>query len=139
MQDLRARIDQLRDRIKSVDAKLAGFTASSGLVDLEKETQELSRGAHQREALFDQARAEKQSSEMQIRKVQSALERAPQESPKEQPLNELNMRAFSRLQNAIHEDQTIRANQAELQAAQIDLDRARQLYAARTAPQIFAG
>jgi len=137
--DLRARTGELRDRIKTVNTQLDGFTASSGLVDLDKETQNYLVELTSAEALFDQARAEKQSLEMQIQSVQKTLARmpkesAPQGSVKDQPLNELNTRA-TRLLNAIHEDQTVRANQAELEGARIDFERAKQLYAEGLAPK----
>src|ERR1051326_8434969 len=134
VQDLRVRIDQLRERIKVVNQKLDGFTAESGLVDLDKETQNYLVELTSAEALYDQARAEKQSLEMQVQSVQRTLAHAPQPSAKDQPLNELNLRA-TRLQNAIHEDQTVRANQAELQGAEVELQRARQLYSEGLAPK----
>ena len=136
VRDLRSRIDELRARLKAIDDKLGEFSDTSGLVDLDKETQNYLAELSSAELLYDQARADQQSIEMQIRSARQMLARAqPAGSPKAEPLGDLNMRA-TRLQNAIHEDQTVRAAQADLEGLRILRDQKLALYKEGLAPKL---
>ena len=126
--DLRSRIDELRTRLKAIDDKLGELSDTSGLVDLQKETQNYLTELTNAELLHDQARADKRSIEMQIRSTRQRLARAqPKGSAGTEPLGDLNMRA-TRLRDSIHEDQTIRAGKAELEGLKIQRDQKQALY-----------
>ena len=135
VRDLTARISQLRARVGEINTRLDEFSNTSGLVDLDKETQNYLVELTSAELLYDQARAEKLSIDMQIRTaerlLQSAARRASQAN---ESLGELNTR-YSRLRDAIHEDQSIRNNLEKLDLAKIEMDRAQQLYADRLIPK----
>jgi len=127
--DLGSRIDQLRGRLKAIDAKLDEFTASSQLVDLDKETQNYLSELTSAELAYDQAKAEKQSIDSQLQNAQRILNQTLQRpaAGKLPSTGDVNS-SYSRLLNTIHEDQTVRANQEKLALDKIQMDRARQLY-----------
>jgi succinoglycan biosynthesis transport protein ExoP len=122
VRDLRSRIDELRARLKAIDDKWGELSDTSGLVDLEKETQNFLTELANAELLYDQARADKLSIEMQIRSAPQMLARAqPSGSAGTEALGDLNLRA-ARLRDSIHEDQISRAAQAELEGLKIQRD-----------------
>ena len=136
VQDLSARIDQLRSRVTAINAKLDEFSDSRGLVDLDKETQNYLAELTSAELLYDQARAEKLSIDMQIRTAERLIQTAdPKNSVKNESLGEVNTR-YARLRDAIHEDQSIRNNLEKLNLAKIEMDRARQLYDEKLLPKV---
>jgi uncharacterized protein involved in exopolysaccharide biosynthesis len=120
VRDLRSRIDQLRARLKAIDDKLGELADTSGMVDVDKETQNYLSELTSVELLYDQARADQQSIEMQIQMREH--DHSPG-SVDAEPVGDLNVRA-ARLQNTIHEDQTIRAGRADLEGLKIQRDRA---------------
>lgn len=125
--DLRSRISELRSRLKTIDDKLGELAGSSGLLDLEKETQNYLTELSNAENLYDQARADKQSIEMQIENAKKILKSATPSPSGSEPLGDLNLRA-TRLRDAIHEDQTVRADQAELEGLRIERDQKLELF-----------
>jgi polysaccharide biosynthesis transport protein len=136
VRDLRSRIEELRARLKAIDEKLGELGDTSGLVDLEKETQNYLAELTSAELLYDQAKADKQSIEMQIRSAHGILARTrPPGSPATEPLGDLNVRA-TRLRDAIHEDQSIRAAQAELEGLKVVRDQKLGLYKEGLAPKL---
>ncbi len=136
VRDLRSRIDELRARLKAIDEKLGELGDTSGLVDLEKETQNYLAELTSAELLYDQAKADKQSIEMQIRSAREILARTrPPGSAGTEPLGDLNVRA-SRLRDTIHEDQTIRAAQAELEGLKVVRDQKLGLYKEGLTPKM---
>jgi capsular polysaccharide biosynthesis protein len=133
--DLRARIDQLRTRVGEINHRLDEFSDSSGLVDLDKETQNYLTELTSTELLYDQARAEKLSIDMQIRTAERLLrERDRRASLKDQPPGELNSH-YTRLRDAIHEDQSIRTNLEKLNLAKVEMDRSKALYEEQLLPK----
>lgn len=135
VQDLSARIDQLRSRVSAINTKLDEFSDSRGLVDLDKETQNYLAELTSAELLYDQARAEKLSIDMQIRTAERLIQTADKRnSVKGESLGEINTH-YSRLRDAIHEDQTIRNNLEKLNLAKLEMDRARQLYDEKLLPK----
>jgi len=128
VQDLRARIDEVRGRLKVIDAKLQDFSALHGLVDVDKQTQNYLAELTSTQLLYEQARAEKQSIDMQLQNAEGILARSgKQDAPKKEALNDLNVR-YARLRDAIHEDQSVRSNIQKLELAKLDMDRSKQLY-----------
>jgi len=126
--DLRARIDEVRGRLKVIDAKLQDFSALHGLVDVDKQTQNYLAELTSTQLLYEQARAEKQSIDMQLQNAEGILARSgKQDAPKKEALNDLNVR-YARLRDAIHEDQSVRSNIQKLELAKLDMDRSKQLY-----------
>jgi uncharacterized protein involved in exopolysaccharide biosynthesis len=133
--DLRTRIDQLRARVGEINAKLDEFSDTNGLVDLDKETQNYLSELTSTELLYDQARGEKLSIDMQIRTAERLLQTSRQQvSPKNESMGDLNSQ-YSRLRDAIHEDQSIRTNLEKLDLAKVEMDRAKQLYDERLVPK----
>ena len=128
VQDLRARIDEVRGKLKIVDAKLQQFSALHGLVDIDKETQNYLAELTSTQLLYDQAQAEKQSVDKQLQNAEGILARTRQQgAAKSEALNDLNVR-YSRLRDAIHEDQSVRSNIQKLELAKLDMDRSKQLW-----------
>jgi len=133
--DLRARIDQLRARVGQINVRLNEFSENSGLVDLDKETQNYLTELTSAELLYDQARAEKLSIDMQIRTAERLLqEKSRKASLKDVATGEINSR-YTRLRDAIHEDQSVRNNLEKLNLAKVEMDRAKALYDEQLLPK----
>jgi uncharacterized protein involved in exopolysaccharide biosynthesis len=132
VQDLHARIDQLRGRLKDLDAQYGVFSATNSLVDLDKETQSYLGSLQGAEAAYDEALAEKRSIDSRMASATRILR--SQMGAKVESLGDRNTVA-SRLLNAIHEDQTYRSNQEKMELAKIEMDRAKQLYDEGLAPK----
>src|ERR1019366_2702099 len=124
VRDLRSRIDELRARLKGIDDKLGELADTSGMVDVDKETQNYLTALTSVELLYNEALANRQSIEMQIQMRQRDR---PPGSAETEPLGDLNVRA-ARLEDSIHEDQTIRAAQAELEGLRVLRDQKQALY-----------
>ena len=124
VRDLRSRIDELRARLKGIDDKLGELADTSGMVDVDKETQNYLTELTSVELLYNEALANRQSIEMQIQMRQRDR---PPGSAETEPLGDLNVRA-ARLEDSIHEDQTIRAAQAELEGLRVLRDQKQALY-----------
>ena len=86
---------------------------------MDKETQNYLSELGSVELLYNQARADQQSIDMQIQMREH--DHSPG-SVDPEPVGDLNVRA-ARLQNTIHEDQTIRSGQADLEGLKIQRDR----------------
>ena len=133
--DLEERIEQLKTRVSDINGRLDQFGDTSGLVDLDKETQNYLAELTSAEMLYDQQRAEKLSIDMQIRTAERLLQTAEHKaSLKDEPIGEVNTH-YARLRDAIHEDQTIRNNLDKLDLAKVEMDRAKQLYDEKLLPK----
>lgn len=134
IEKLKLQLSEAEDEFKEANAKILGFMAEHGIVDIDKELGTFVEDNFSIELMYEKARIERRSLELQIAsldRIISDLKRrvaAEQATTSIQDMNELNIR-IGRVQAAIDEERLNQYQLAKLAATEIELTRAEKLKA----------
>lgn len=129
--DLTTRIDAVSAKMAVAEDKLRAFTKENRVVHLSEEARALLDELSSVNLLYEQARIDKRSTELQAANADRLIKELQDEMAKEQQsqaalsdaLSETNIR-IQRLRESIMDDRETRANYALLEEARLNLDRA---------------
>ncbi|MEW6128481.1 MAG: Wzz/FepE/Etk N-terminal domain-containing protein [Acidobacteriota bacterium] len=134
--DLEARLKIIREKLREADAKLLQYTTANTLIDLSKQSQWALEQLNSVELLFEQAKIEQQSNELQLKNIERIIEDLKRRVAKEQSESASEMESVTvnnvrlqRLREAIDDDKLHRARMAEYTEKEVEFETAKRLRA----------
>lgn len=133
--DLERRLEAVHRELNVADAALKAFTTKNNVVDLQQETQWYLDELTSIDVLYEQARIEKRTNDLQTTNLNKIISDLKEQVAKEQAasaqmeaISDTNIR-IQRLREAIEDDKEFRARAAELAQKELELETAKKLRA----------
>lgn len=135
--DVESRLNEVIVELKTAEKNLQNFTTSNNVIDLDKEAQWYLEQMINTDLLYEQAQIEEKTIILQVANLGQIIENLKHRVAEEaansstmENLGDLNIK-MQRLKDAIHEDKTHRAAQAELKQRELEYNQAKELFKRR--------
>ncbi|MFZ5949930.1 MAG: polysaccharide biosynthesis tyrosine autokinase [Candidatus Rifleibacteriota bacterium] len=132
--DVESRLNEVIAELKTAEKNLQDFTISNNVIDLDKEAQWYLEQMISTDLLYEQAQIEEKTIGLQVSNLGKIIDNLKQRVAEEaansstmENLGDLNIK-MQRLKDAIHEDKTHRAAQAELKQRELEYNQAQELF-----------